>query len=149
MAKGKHNSRSRPTAEIINTATDEIINPPTDEQIPINIHQKPQIQHNYRHKIVLNSHRDKVEQIWVRFGTLDRNGNHNWVRTMAMGPVKINPGQREIVAMVDDDQLPAAADSCYYQLLCEILTKCKGKDKHMHPEILMTPPTKVMSARKH
>src|SRR5438128_11682746 len=118
MAKSKHISRSRATGEIINRATDEQIIP-----------GKPGIQHNYKHKIVLNSHRDKVEQIWVRFGTLDRNGNHNWVRTMAMGPVKINPGQRKIVAMVDDDQLPAAADTCYYQLLCEIFTKCKAKGK--------------------
>lgn len=125
MAKGKHTRRAM--AEIINRGTG---NP---------VMAKNQ---KHDHAIVLNSQDDKVNQIWVRFGTLDRNGNHNWVRTMAMGPVKINPGQRKTVAMVDDDQLPAAADSCYYQLLCEILNKDK------HPEILMTPPARVMSVGK-
>jgi len=87
------------------------------------------------YEIVLDSGGDKVKQVWVRFGTLDGNGNHNWVRTMAMERVEINPGKRKTVAIVDDDQLPAAANCCYYQLLCEI------DNKQGPPETLMTEPT--------
>lgn len=104
--------------------------------------KKPKGEHNKvnrpkqdGYEIVLNSQDDTVEQVWVRFGTLEDNGNHKWDRTMAIGPVKINPNEKKAVAVVDDDQLPAPADSCYYQLLCEI------NDDHGEPEILMTEPT--------
>jgi len=82
---------------------------------------------------VLNSHGDKLKQIWVRFGTLDDKKNHKWDRTVAIEPIVINPGEKKVVAMVDDDQLPAPADSCYYQLLCEI-------GEHDDLETLMTDP---------
>ena len=87
------------------------------------------------YEIVLHPEHYKVKQIWVRFGTFEGNGNHKWVTTMDLGPVEINQGEREVVAMVDDDQLPTRADSCYYQLLCEI------DNEHGEPEILMTEPT--------
>ena len=85
---------------------------------------------------------DKVTQILVRFGTLD-NKKHvkdgeeqvKWLSSLATKPVVITPGQRKVVAMVDDDQLPAPANSCYYQLLCEIYSK-HGKDSHI--ETLIT-----------
>jgi hypothetical protein len=73
-----------------------------------------------------------VKQIWVRFGTFEGNGNFKWSTTI--GPVEINKGGNEVV-VVDDDQLPIRADSCYYQLLCEI------DNEHGEPEILMTEET--------
>ena len=94
------------------------------------------------YEIVLDPRASEVKQIWVRFGTLDAKRNPKWDRTMDMGPVAFNKRQKKAVAMVHDDQLPAPADSCLYQLLCEI------DDKHGHPEILMTKPTKLMSAGK-
>lgn len=90
------------------------------------------------YEIVLNSQDDTVKPIWVRLGTLDGNGNHKWDRAMAIEPVEINPGHKKTVSMVDDDQLPAPADSCYYQLLCEI------DNDHGDPEILMTEPTLLL-----
>jgi hypothetical protein len=92
------------------------------------------------YEIVLNAQDDGVKQIWVRFGTLENDGNHKWDRTMAMGPVEVNKGEKKTVAMVDDDQLPTPANSCYYQLLCEI------DNEHGEPEILMTEPTLLLSA---
>jgi len=89
------------------------------------------------YELVLNSEGHKVKQIWVRFGTSEGNGNHKWDRTIAMGPVEIEPGQKKTLVMADDDQLPAPADSCYYQLLCEIVID----NDHGDPEILMTEPT--------
>ena len=87
------------------------------------------------YEIVVHSEQYHVKQIWVRFGTFEGNGNHKWDTTMDIGPVDIRPGGKEVVAMVDDDQLPTRADSCYYQLLCEI------DNEHGEPEILMTEPT--------
>ncbi len=92
------------------------------------------------YEIELDPENSKVKQVWVRFGTLEGTENYKWDETLAIGPVKINQGQKEAVATVDADQLPAAADSCYYQLLCEI------DNDHGEPEILMTEPTLLQSA---
>lgn len=86
------------------------------------------------YEIVLDSENHKVKQIWVRFGTLDGNRNHKWDRTIDIGHLEINSGEKKTVAIVDDDQLPASADPWYYQLLCEI------DNEHGDPETLMTEP---------
>jgi hypothetical protein len=89
------------------------------------------------YKIFFNPGNYKFDQILVRVGTKDGNGNYKWDnRTMAWEPVEINQGLTETVAMVDADQLPCAAkEPCFYQLLCEI------KDTEHESEWLMTEPT--------
>ena len=79
-----------------------------------------------------------VKQVWIRFGTLDSSGNQKWDRSMDLGPVAFNQGQKKTVVTVDDDQLPTSSDACYYQLLCEI------DGEHGYPETLMTEPTFLM-----
>lgn len=83
-------------------------------------------------KIEVNSGSDRITQVWVRFGT-KVGKEHQWGTTMAIGPVNIDPGKVETVAMMDVDQIPANAKLC--QVLCEI------PNEHGDPEILMTEPT--------
>jgi hypothetical protein len=147
MAKDKYISRatSMPTAEIINRATGDG---------PIMADQKEPLKHD--HKIVFHPPRQgvkgvKVDNILVRFGMLDRKGNPNWVKTIAVeGSVKMKPGQPITVATVDNDQLPAKPHLCYYTLLCDLFNK---KDGHSETLIIpatrvMPPPTRVRSAGK-
>jgi hypothetical protein len=93
------------------------------------------------YEILLNPGDYKVTRAQVRFGTLDGNGNHEWGnRTMAMEPIEINQsnqGPNETVAIVDADQLPAAATDTYYQLLC-VIPNAEGED-----ETLVTEATKL------
>lgn len=89
------------------------------------------------YEIVIESEGYKVNQVWVRLGTLDAKGNHRWDRTMAIGPIVLDPGQTKTVAMVDEDQLPVSASNCSYQVLCEI------DNEHGDPEILMTDPASL------
>jgi hypothetical protein len=105
-------------------------------------HSKVSRQKQDGYEIVLHSEDDTVKQISVRLGTLDANGEHMWERTIALGHVKIDPHTKTPVAVVDVDQLPASADACYYQLLCEIVDKdenlhCNGEPE---TEFLMTDP---------
>jgi hypothetical protein len=93
------------------------------------------------YEIVLNSEADTVKQIWVRLGTLDGKGEYKWDRTIAIGRVEIKPNTKKTVVVVDDDQLPVSAESCYYQLLCETVQedlRCNGVPE---TELLMTEPT--------
>jgi hypothetical protein len=111
-----------------------------ENTIPKGEHKKVSRPKQDGYEIVLNLQDDtdkkiEVKQIWGRFGTFESNGNYKWDTTMAIGPVEIKKGEMNVVATVDDDQLPTRADSCYYQLLCEI------GNEHGEPEILMTEPT--------
>lgn len=93
-------------------------------------------------EIAVNPGDDIVKQVWVRFGTLDDKGGHKWDQTIDTGAIEFEKGQKKIVAKVSDDQLPASADCCYYQVLCEIHTMHEdhGK-KELHSEMLMLNPT--------
>lgn len=77
----------------------------------------------------------KVKQVSIRFGTLDGPNTFKWGLTV--GPIEFKSDTKRTVMMMDDDQLPAPAISCYYQMLCEM----ESKDKDDEPETLITEPT--------
>jgi len=83
-------------------------------------------------KIQVNSGSDRITQVWVRFGT-KVGKEHQWGTTMAIGPLNIDPGKVQTVAMMDLDQIPANAKLC--QVLCEI------PNEHGDSEILLGKPT--------
>lgn len=87
--------------------------------------------------ISLNSEQDTVTSVWVRFGTKDGNDNYQWDRTIALGPMAIDPNTTMTVTTIDADQLPAQPNSCYYQLLCEV------QGNHGDRPTIMTEPEKL------
>ena len=93
--------------------------------------------------ILLDCGIDTVNHVRVRFGTLDdmmdSNGDktYTWLKIIDTVDTEYKAGQKAVVASMNDDQLPAPADSCFYQLLCEIY------GEHDEPETLMTKPVKL------
>lgn len=84
------------------------------------------------YNISLDPKNHNVTWVTVRFGTLEGN-DYKW--DLSLGPIEFTSKAKKKVITVDDDQLPAAAQSCYYQFLCEIA------DEEDEPETLVTEPT--------
>ncbi|MEK9139889.1 MAG: hypothetical protein AAB308_02440 [Nitrospirota bacterium] len=83
--------------------------------------------------ITLDPEGHEVTQVWIRFGTLEGNDIYKW--DLTVGPIEFKSDHKKAVMKVDDDQLPASVDTCYYQMLCEI------DNEHGEPETFMTEPT--------
>ena len=86
------------------------------------------------YEIALDSQNDDINTVWIRFGKLDSDGNYEWSHTTALEQVSLKKNTKRTIAKVDEDQLPAPPNKCYYQLLCEI------DGEHGHPEILLSDP---------
>lgn len=82
--------------------------------------------------ISLDPKNHNVMWVTVRFGTLEGK-DYKW--DLSLGPIEFASKTKKKVITVDDDQLPAAVHSCYYQLLCEIA------DEEDELETLLTEPT--------
>lgn len=126
IAKGKHKI---PTAQLIRNATGK-----HDKATSRSPRGNQLKQDDF--KILVNAGSTTVHKVFVRFGTKVGKGQHQWVTTLAMRHVKINPGHQETLPMMDDAQIPKNADS--YQLLCEI------DNEHGESETLMTKPTSLV-----
>lgn len=64
------------------------------------------------------SYGEKVTWVTVRFGTKQSEDIYQW--DISVGPIAFKSKTKKTVLAVNDDQLPAIAGSCYYQMLCEI-----------------------------
>jgi hypothetical protein len=120
----------------IRRVTGKLINA-KDEHYIIGATSSPNRRNQHDLKLNIDTGSDTVNKVFIRFGQKVGEGpQYQWGTTMAIEPLKISPGKKETVRIMDHDHIPENAEVC--QVLYEI------PDEHGHPEILMTDPTSLV-----
>jgi hypothetical protein len=117
-------------------ATGKLINA-KDEHYIIGRRSSPNRRNQHNLKLNIDTGSDKVNKVFIRFGQkVGGRPQYQWGTTMVIEPLKISPGKKKTVRIMDHAHIPENAEVC--QVLYEI------PDGHGHPEILMTDPTSLV-----